>query len=667
MTTTRQPGDRLPRGSRPGRAGSRPDLTLEALEDRLTPSDFTLTSPTSRGALPAGASAVGGIVLDLVGANGRRVVSQLSAGALFRGEYDNGTPVAFRGNPGTIGIQTGFTAEVLSALGGGLSEVAVRLTVFDGDVAAGNFDAGDNALLLNGVSLGDFSAVATQTTNEQGQDVSGILRKGFANERLDTGFFYSNDPATLSELFIGLVHLGQVVYQLRDDDPFDNFFDFTLGIDGDLIDVGSPPVVVLLPPQLTLLETTGPTDEGSPVTVRVTAVDPDGAGQPMTFDFDLDGDGVFETSNTTGEATRVFADEGSYEVVVRVRDADGEEASGTIVAEVRNLAPSLADVSWRLGADGSPGTLSFDARDPGDDELTLVVDWGDGRTTSHAAGLGVAGVPAGLSAGPHLVTLTLLDGDGGEAVTTFHFSVPEPLELPVSLTIAPPTDAPVPVVVPVQPLVPAAPQPAPATPTPSVQPAESPAVMLNALLVAMREDVRGDGTTQPPTSPAGGAADAGSGSVSASAPRMPSSGGGGSEGEASSDAPPAPDAMPPTRRSEPPPIPTPAPADPTPQATGTSSDVANALRQALEDAQKRFMNLADNEAVAHPQQPAELVPVTRPAGAVHTVLLLMAALLIHRAWATSAASPARLLRRRRLDRQPPAIPTSSPTDEPPAG
>ena len=85
---------------------------------------FTTTSPTTAGELPAGVTEIGGIVLDLIGINGVRVVCQLPASSLFVGMFHDGTPAAYRGNPGTIGIQEGFST-VLTALGGGLSEVAI--------------------------------------------------------------------------------------------------------------------------------------------------------------------------------------------------------------------------------------------------------------------------------------------------------------------------------------------------------------------------------------------------------------------------------------------------------------------------------------------------------------------------------------------------------------
>jgi hypothetical protein len=52
---------------------------------------------------------------------------------------------------------------VLNNLGGGLSRVAVRVTLFDGDNTpappANDFDFNSNRLLLNGIEIGNWSAV----------------------------------------------------------------------------------------------------------------------------------------------------------------------------------------------------------------------------------------------------------------------------------------------------------------------------------------------------------------------------------------------------------------------------------------------------------------------------------------------------------------------------
>jgi len=204
-----------------------------------TASTFTKTSPTSQGLVPTGISEVGGVVLDLVGSNGARVVSQLSASNLFEGGTD-------WSNPNTlIGTQTGFTASILSALGGSLKEVGVRFSLYDGDTAAGNFDFNDNSLLVNGINFGNWSAVNAQNTDSLGNATAlGFSSGGFRNNTLDTGWFYLTDAAKLTSFFSSLSS-GQVVYQLNDVDPGDQYLDFKQGIATNLTNVSLAPTVTI--------------------------------------------------------------------------------------------------------------------------------------------------------------------------------------------------------------------------------------------------------------------------------------------------------------------------------------------------------------------------------------------------------------------------------------
>ncbi len=195
---------------------------------------FTLESPTG-GALPAGVSAVGGIVADLTGINGNRVVSQVAGSTEYSGfasasEY----PLLF-------GTQTGYTASVLNALGGGIAKASFRISLFDGDSQAGNFDFNQNSLLVNGLDFGNFSSVATQQTDSTGTVVmsSGY---GFGDSILDTGFFSSTNGGLLAQLFSSLAS-GVIQYRLFDATPGDQSFDFTRGVDRSAIDIAIAPVI----------------------------------------------------------------------------------------------------------------------------------------------------------------------------------------------------------------------------------------------------------------------------------------------------------------------------------------------------------------------------------------------------------------------------------------
>lgn len=206
---------------------------------------FTSTSPTGLDVTTVGASTVGGIVVDLVGLNNAHVVSQLAASTLFIGYDYNGSPVAYRGDPFTIGIQSGFGAGVTGALGGGLQSASIRFTLFDGDSASGNFDFNNLTLQLNGINSGNWSTVIAQNTTSLGNlGGSGSSTGGFRNNILDTGWFHVTNAVSLASLFTSLVSTEQMVFKTNDTDPGDNYYDFTQGIDASLINVGQGPGVI---------------------------------------------------------------------------------------------------------------------------------------------------------------------------------------------------------------------------------------------------------------------------------------------------------------------------------------------------------------------------------------------------------------------------------------
>lgn len=213
-------------------------LGLGAAAAAATP--FTTTSPTSAGAVPSRITTVGGVVLDLIGSNNARVISQISASDLFSGLAFTGTPVAYQGNPFTIGIQSGFTPAVVAALGGGISEMAIRFTLFDGDSKLGELDHNQHTLQVNGIDFGNWSTVNAQQTNGSGTIAGSMSGGGFRDDILDTGWFYNNHAPTLAAFFATLGS-GTVTYSLLDNTPDDNRFEFTRGMAGGSMNVRPPP------------------------------------------------------------------------------------------------------------------------------------------------------------------------------------------------------------------------------------------------------------------------------------------------------------------------------------------------------------------------------------------------------------------------------------------
>lgn len=197
---------------------------------------FTMTSPLNGGTslVGTGVTEVGGIVFQARGLNGATLTSQLSASSLFTG---------FAGtNPLTIGTQSGYTNALLSQLGGGFNEIAVRVTLSDGDTGNGDFDFNQNFLQINGFGNLNFSTVQTIFTNGIGVEFGGV-NLGFRDSSLDTGFFRMTNATDLSNVYNNLFSTGVLSFQLNDLDQGDNFFDFTQGVNGSLIGVGSGPQV----------------------------------------------------------------------------------------------------------------------------------------------------------------------------------------------------------------------------------------------------------------------------------------------------------------------------------------------------------------------------------------------------------------------------------------
>ena len=90
--------------------------------------------------------------------------------------------------------------------------------------------------------------------------------------------------------------------------------------------------VANLAPQILLTSDDGPAGPGALITVNVSADDV--VTDPLAYEFDFDGDGVFEISNTFGAAQHAYATTGSHTVGIRVTDDEGEVASAAHTVRV---------------------------------------------------------------------------------------------------------------------------------------------------------------------------------------------------------------------------------------------------------------------------------------------------------------------------------------------
>ncbi|HEX2046267.1 MAG TPA: PKD domain-containing protein [Acidimicrobiales bacterium] len=175
-------------------------------------------------------------------------------------------------------------------------------------------------------------------------------------------------------------------------------------------------------PVISGMSNTGPVDEGSSATVSVTASDPAGAADPLSYAFDCEGDGTFEVGpGTAASTTCAFADDGSFTVGARVTDGEGGTATATTAVSVANVAPTVISVTGPVDPVlmGAAATVTAAFNDPGmADAHSCTFAWDDGGTTTTVPAQGTGngsctGSRTFAEAGVYQVTVTVADGDGG--------------------------------------------------------------------------------------------------------------------------------------------------------------------------------------------------------------------------------------------------------------
>ncbi len=275
-------------------AGSKWIVWLSILFASLATSAFstpyTMTVPGTGVALPAGYPQAGGIAMVFTGANGNIYYQFSNPAGAFVGFNSTGTPAAFQGNPFTINdpitLDCGFSS-CTDYFGGSIASIDVRFSAFDGDTQVGGFDYQDITLQLNGFSIGGWSDITAENTDDAGTTSFGFTT-GFGNNVFTTSWFNSTDPALLANILT----TGSVTTQVFDADPDDNYWDFSRG--NNLADNG----IVTVAPGYTLEKTahSGSAD-GPAVTQYASAGDVIQVGDTVYFKYIVTNIGSVDISN----------------------------------------------------------------------------------------------------------------------------------------------------------------------------------------------------------------------------------------------------------------------------------------------------------------------------------------------------------------------------------
>lgn len=154
---------------------------------------------------------------------------------------------------------------------------------------------------------------------------------------------------------------------------------------------------------------------------------------------------LLASSVTTHSATHVYADNGTYAVVLTLEDSAHNTVTRTEPVSPTNVAPTVGSlaVSPASVVDHQTLTLTGSFTDPGTaDTFTLVITWGDGgsSTESFLAGMGTRSFSATHaydSDGPATVVATVEDNDHGTSSSSLDLVVMPSNHAPADLELDP--------------------------------------------------------------------------------------------------------------------------------------------------------------------------------------------------------------------------------------
>ncbi len=139
-----------------------------------------------------------------------------------------------------------------------------------------------------------------------------------------------------------------------------------------------------VPPRITAVSNTGPVGEGAELEVQVSATDVD--ADVLTYNFDWNNDGQFETTSSAPTISHIWTNQGDFTIGIQAADDDGGQVFTTTTVGILNVPPTavaLGPAAPRL--EGATVQFSSDGTfDPGDDVLTYTWAFGDGTQSNLA-------------------------------------------------------------------------------------------------------------------------------------------------------------------------------------------------------------------------------------------------------------------------------------------
>jgi len=165
-------------------------------------------------------------------------------------------------------------------------------------------------------------------------------------------------------------------------------------------------------------------DEGSSINLTASGSDPNGTS--VSYAWDLDNDGSFETSGQTVSFSR--DDNGDYPVTVQVTDGTGQSATAGVTVTVNNVAPEITSIANNGPVyTNQPVQIVVTVSGYAGDTLSYAFDCDDDDDEDYEVGpqSGNTGVCTFSQKGTYTVRVRVSDDDGALATGTTQVEVKE--------------------------------------------------------------------------------------------------------------------------------------------------------------------------------------------------------------------------------------------------
>jgi PKD repeat protein len=160
--------------------------------------------------------------------------------------------------------------------------------------------------------------------------------------------------------------------------------------------------------------------EGASETWSAAATDP-GTSDSLTIAWHW-GDGTPDGSSTS--VAHTYADDGTYTLTATATDGDGGSDTETLQVVISNVAPAFASAGTTTADEAVPYSWTPSVTEPGPDVLAFSLVGPAAMTLDSATGeLQWTPSYADATSGPHAVSLTVDDGDGGTAMVAWNIDV----------------------------------------------------------------------------------------------------------------------------------------------------------------------------------------------------------------------------------------------------